>query len=262
MAPSTPVWSTARVAVALALMQACVPIHAQTSLPGPSDSQAAAEQGMSEQEIFEQLVARNQARSDALLEYTVNRTYRVSHPAGKIHAAIDGRMEFSAPDQKRFIVTSEQGSGVVRRLALKPLISTEIRTAAGKDRHDSAITPANYTLELIGQDIIRGHQCYVMRAVPKRVDKYLFDGTVWVDRHDLAVVRIEGRPAASPSFWIKRARFVREYEKVNDFWLPLRDETAVDVRMYGKKILTIEHRDYTVRSDYRADAGDLPPLIR
>jgi hypothetical protein len=131
---------------------------------------------------------------------------------------------------------------------LKPLIASEIGAARGKDHHDSAITPANYTLELIGEDKVRTHPCYVLRASPKRADKYLFEGKIWIDKHDFAVARIEGHPAANLSFWIKRADFVRDYEKVAGFWLPLKDETVVQVRMYGKKILTIEHGDYAVRA--------------
>jgi hypothetical protein len=69
----------------------------------------------------------------------------------------------------------------------------------------------------------------------------------WIDRQDFAVVRTEGRPAAHLSFWIKRAEFVRDYEKVAGFWLPYKDETMVEVRLYGKKVLTIDHRDYSVK---------------
>ncbi|MGA3092830.1 MAG: hypothetical protein ABSD75_29905 [Terriglobales bacterium] len=49
------------------------------------------------------------------------------------------------PDKKTFMVTSEAVSGLVRNLALNPPIDSEIETAASKERHDSAIVPANYT---------------------------------------------------------------------------------------------------------------------
>jgi len=35
--------------------------------------------------------------------------------------------------------------------------------------------------------------------------------------------------------------------KVDGFWLPLQDKTVVQVRFYGRKVLTIEHRDYVVK---------------
>ena len=203
--------------------------------------------GNDEQQIFAELLAHNRLRSDALVEYAASRTYAIADLKGKTHAQEKGRMEYRAPDQKTFTVTSEEGSGLIRRLALSPLIASEIRAASGKDHHDSAITPANYTLELIGEEDVGAYHCYVLHAAPKRPDKYLFAGKVWIDAKDYAVVRIEGRPAANLSFWIKRAEFVREYQKVDGFWLPQKDTTVVQVRLYGKKVLTIDHRDYTVK---------------
>src|SRR4051794_30965733 len=72
---------------------------------------------------------------------------------------------------------------------------------------------------------------------------------------DFAVVRIEGHPAAHFSFWIKQAEFLRDYETVAGFWLPYRDETAVEVRLHGEKVLTIDHSDYAVKRKPRWKAS-------
>ena len=90
------------------------------------------------------------------------------------------------------------------------------------------------------------YHCIVARAIPKRSDKYLFEGKVWIDTHDYAVVRIAGHPAKKLSFWIEQADFVREYQKIDGFWLSKKDETFVKVRMYGQKVLTIDHSNYSV----------------
>ena len=60
------------------------------------------------------------------------------------------------------------------------------------------------------------------------------------------MVRIEGHPAKKLFFWIERADFVRQYQKIEGFWLPERDQTLVQVRLYGKKVLTIDHQNYVV----------------
>ena len=118
-------------------------------------------------------------------------------------------MEFHAPDKKQFVVTSESGSGIVRRMALNQLISSEVEAAAGKQHHDSAISPENYSLDLLGEQQVGPHHCFVAQAVPHRKDKYLFEGKLWIDVDDYAVVRIEGHPAKKLSFWIERVEFVR-----------------------------------------------------
>lgn len=202
--------------------------------------------GVAESEIFAELVARNQLRSAALLDYTAQRTYQVVDLNGKVHAEEIGRMDYRAPDKKSFAVTSEKGSGLIRRMALNPLIASEIEAASGKEHHDSSITPANYDLKPLGEQQVGPYRCFVAQAIPKRKDKYLFEGKVWIDVQDYAVVRIEGHPAKKLSFWIERADVVRQYQKIDNFWLPERDETFVQVRLYGKKVLTIDHQDYVV----------------
>jgi hypothetical protein len=46
--------------------------------------------------------------------------------------------------------------------------------------------------------------------------------------------------------WVDKADFARRYQKIGAFWLPLKDETSVHVRFYGRKILTIDHEGYTI----------------
>jgi len=211
--------------------------------------------GVTEGHIFAQLLAHNEMRKTALADYSARRTYQVVDMRGKVHAEEIGRMEFRAPDKKTFVVTSENGSSLIRRLALNPLIASEIETAAGKEHHDSAITPENYTAALLGEQQMGPYRCFVMQAVPKRKDKYLFEGKLWIDVDDYAVVRIEGHPAKKLSFWIERANFVRQYQKIGGFWLPQRDETFVQVRLYGEKVLTIDHQDYVVNGTQNKEAA-------
>jgi glycosyltransferase involved in cell wall biosynthesis len=201
---------------------------------------------INENQLFSELLTHNELRNAALLGYTELRTYQVTDTTGKVRAQESGQMEYRAPDKKTFVTTSESGSGLVRRLALNPLIASEIEAAAGRQHHDSSITPANYIFELLGEQRVGPYQCFVVRARPKRPDKYLFEGKVWIDTQDYAVVRIAGHPAKKLSFWIERADFVREYQRIEGFWLPQRDETFVRVRMYGQKVLTIDHQNYTV----------------
>jgi hypothetical protein len=204
--------------------------------------------GVTESQVFAELATHNEQRRSALHEYSVLRTYQVVDLRGKVHAEEVGRMQFRAPDKKTFRVDSESGSGVVRHMALNPLIKSEIETAAGKEHHDSAISADNYSLNLFGEQQVGPYRCFVAEAVPKRKDKYLFEGKLWIDVQDYSVVRIEGHPAKQLSFWIQRADFVRQYQKIDKFWLPQMDQTLVQVRLYGKKILTINHRDYVVNA--------------
>jgi len=215
--------------------------------------------GVTESHVFADLAAHNEQRRTALHDYSALRTYQVVDLKGKVHAEEVGRMNFLAPDKKEFTVNFEGGSGVVRRMALNPLIRSEIETAAGKEHHDSAISADNYSLNLLGEQQVGPYRCFVAEVRAKRKDKYLFEGKLWIDVADYSVVRIEGHPAKQLSFWIQRADFVRQYQNIDGFWLPQKDQTLVQVRLYGKKVLTIDHRDYIVNAGQSKDARAIIP---
>jgi hypothetical protein len=244
-------------AALVAIAMFAVEVKAQTSgevLPNLEARVEPLRPGVTESQVFAELAAHNEERKAALHDYTVVRSYQVVDLKGKAHAEEIGRMEFFSPDKKTFTVTSESGSGLVRHMALNPLINSEIEAAAGKQHHDSAISTDNYSLDLLGEQQLGPYRCFVAEAVPKRKAKYLFEGRVWIDANDYSVVRIEGHPAKKLSFWIQHADFVRQYQKIDGFWLPEKDQTLVQVRLYGKKILKIEHRNYVVNAGQSTNA--------
>src|SRR5258708_20050068 len=162
-----------------------------------------------EDKLFTELLAHNQQRNATLLGYTEQRTYKVTDTTGKVRAEESGQMEYHAPDKKTFVTSSESGAGIVRRMPLIPLIASEIETTSVKQHHDSSISPANYTFELLGEQQVGPYRCFVVQAVPKRPDKYLFEGKGWIDTQDYAGARIAGDPARKPPFRIERAPLSR-----------------------------------------------------
>jgi hypothetical protein len=209
--------------------------------------------------VFAELIRRNELRNTELRSYSEMRSYSVSDQKGKVHAETVVRLDYRAPDSKSFVPISEKGSAVVRRLVLNRLMESEVEAASGKSHRDSSINAANYTLDLLGEQDLGANRCFVVQATPTRKDKYLFDGKVWIDAQDYAVVQIVGHPAKKLSVWVDRADFVRRYQKIGDFWLPLKDETSVHVRFYGSKMLTINHESYTIndaRSEQAQQIGE------
>jgi hypothetical protein len=196
--------------------------------------------------IFERLQQANAERAAALQSYLSRRRYAVFEPNHEPDAELVVLSQYIAPSTKTFETISTHGVGWIHRRVFKGLMNAEQQAAAGKDKADSAITSANYDVQLVGTDSQRGRDCYVIALTPKRRDKYLFVGKAWIDKEDFAIARLEGEPARSPSFWVVRAPFVREYQRVERFWLPLRDETHSQIRLAGEYILRIDYADYEI----------------
>ena len=72
-----------------------------------------------------------------------------------------------------------------------------------------------------------------MRIVPKRKEKYLLSGQIWVDASTFHIRRIEGVPAKSPSFWIKDIHITLQYAQLGGMWVPISFDAVATVRLLG-----------------------------
>ena len=125
------------------------------------------------------------------------------------------------------------------------MLESEIRELDSQDsRPKTRMVPGNYEFSLVGSGHIAGRPAYVIEAIPKRSDKYLFRGRVWVDAEDYALVRVEGQPAKNPSFWIHSVHFVQEYQKSGPFWFPASTTSVTDARIFGTTLVNIRYFDY------------------
>src|SRR5205814_96578 len=196
--------------------------------------------------IFERVEQANARRDAALESYLSTRHYTVFEPGHESDAELLVSMQFVAPSTKTFKTLAVHGVGWIHRRVFGRLMEAEAQAAAGKDKAGSAITSANYQAQLIGSGRLADRDCYVLSLAPRRRDKYLFVGKAWIDKEDFAIARLEGEPAKSPSFWVVRAPFVRQYQRVDRFWLPLKDETHTEIRFAGEYVLRIQYADYKI----------------
>ena len=202
--------------------------------------------GMNGDKVFAGLVKHSTLRDQLLAQYSVLSTYKVGNMTGKTYAKEVVEVRYHAPNKKNFAKKSEQGSWLVRRLVLDRLISSEEQASTGRDHRDSSITPRNYSFKLLGEGQAGSYECYIVKVVPKRSDKYLFRGWMWISTKDFGIVRIVGSPAKRISFWVEHVDFERQYQKIGIFWLPAKDESAAKIRWKGTKLLTIVHTNYSV----------------
>ena len=101
---------------------------------------------------------------------------------------------------------------------------------------------------MLAQENPDNQPTYVLKVVPKTANKYLIDGKVRVDATDYSMIRIEGKPARNPSFWVRSVHFERTYQKVGKFWLALSTRANSKLRIFGDSILTIDTSDYRLKA--------------
>jgi hypothetical protein len=149
---------------------------------------------------------------------------------------------------KHFEVVSEQGWKSANKHVLRKMLQSETETSRPQIRPTTSLTAENYSFQMLGSDFVESRPTYVIQVLPKRKDKYLLEGRIWVDAEDFALVRVEGKPAKNPSFWTRNIHFVHQYHKSGTFWFPFSTESMTEARIFGRTDVTISYFDYQPNS--------------
>jgi hypothetical protein len=205
---------------------------------------------LSADQVVDNLIRRNQERAQALVHSEATRVYRLVYQGfpGDRQAEMTVEATYDQPSSKEFKVVSQSGSKLVMNRVFKRLLDSEKEAAQPAMSAKTQLNRDNYSFELVSYEPsktgVQGQ--YVLRVNPKSNSKYVYRGQVWVDGTDFAVTRIEAEPAQNPSFWTKKSEIHHEYKKVQDFWLPAKNESISYIRLGGRATLTIEYKGYRV----------------
>jgi hypothetical protein len=210
------------------------------------------------------MVAANARRSAELRGFQGTRSYNLQYHGllGGRDASMQVLASFTAPDQRNFTIISQSGSKLLLNRVLLKLLDSE--KEAFRNQKQVELTPANYDFALVGTERVTGRNpCYVLSVKPRKDNKFLYHGKIWVDAGDFAVTKMEGQPAKSPSFWIKDTDIESNWAKVGEFWLISHSISTSHIRMGGMATLTIDYSGYKITGiDKRASQGaDQGPVL-
>jgi hypothetical protein len=200
------------------------------------------------EQVVQNLVRMNFERAQALHAYQSTRIYRLEYkgfPGGRT-AEMVVNVKFQAPETKEFEIVSATGSKIVIDRVFKKLLQGEKEAFEAENQKRIAINQENYEFTLVGYEETPRGPSYVLSVKPRTKNKYLFQGKIWVNADQFAIVRIEGEPAKNPSFWIKDTKIETLYVNVNDFWLPEHNHSVTAVRLGGHADFSIEYKDYRI----------------
>src|SRR6267142_5787995 len=196
------------------------------------------------EEIVARMGSRDLQRQVSMEGYAGMRRYVLENQHLHKRAEMLVQVQGDPDGTKHFEVVSEEGWKAAHKHGLRKMLESESDTSRPDIRAKTKLNPENYDFEVIGTEPVADRTAYVLEIKPKRKEKYLFRGRIWVDTEDYALVRAEGNPAKNPSFWTKHIHFVHTYKKQSGFWFPLSTESITDARIFGRTDLTIEYFDY------------------
>ena len=206
------------------------------------------------EEIIDRMAALDLQRQSSIEGYIGMRRYVLENPSMQKRAEILVRVVGDQDGSKHFEVVSEDGWKAANTHVLRKMLESESETSHPEQRAMSRLNFTNYAFEMVGAEMVTGRLAYVLEVKPKRKEKYLFQGRIWVDAEDYALVRAEGSPAKNPSFWTKSTHFIQVYQKDGPLWFPLSTHSVTDARFFGPTEVNIEYFDYTPKTQPSSEA--------
>jgi len=189
------------------------------------------------------------AQRRALLDgYRGMRQYILENTRMQKHAKMLVRVQSDVDGTKHFEVVNEDGWKAAHKHVFRKMLDSEAETSHPQLSPKTRMASDNYEFHMVGIEPIGGRSAYAIDITPKRHEERLFQGRIWVDTEDYALVRAEGKPAKTPSFWVRSVHFVHTYQKAGSFWFPVATESVSEVRIFGATKVTINYFDYTPKS--------------
>lgn len=216
-------------------------LHASPSaVPNPTLSGASADKSaVSPESAGAPALQRFLARRERPHQYRAFRRLEAENRGSNRSAWLTAWTEFTPTAGLRYDVVEEGGSEYIRSRILKAVLEGERDVIARGAASHSAIVPANYTFRPDGVDAT-GH--VKMLVAPRRKDGLLVDGSLFINPANGDLVRIEGRLAKSPSFWVKHVNVVRLYQRVQGALLPVALESTAQIRLLGPSTFRMTYR--------------------
>ena len=192
------------------------------------------------------------AQDDTQRPYRATR--RIEAENGARSGWLEAVTEYSPANGFHYEVTGEGGSDHIRTKVLRAVLEGEQETIARGETERSSLCRANYAFQPGGID--ESGLANVILS-PRRKERILVEGTMFLQPDDGRLVRLEGQLAKSPSFWIKNVDIVRHYDRIAGVVVPIALEATAQMRFLGSATLRMTYQ-YSEIDGHAVDTSSTP----
>lgn len=143
-----------------------------------------------------------------------------------------------------------QGDNTVKKDVIARYLQAE-KEAMGKQ--GLGITRENYKFEYRGEYPWGPGKLHLFYLEPRRKLVGLFEGWLWIEDASALPVREQGELAKSPSVFLKKVAFVRDYIHEDGVAIPVRIDSLIHTRIIGAAEVRVRYTNITKQA--RADAA-------
>ncbi len=183
-------------------------------------------------------------REQNLARYAAMEHYTVRNSHFEEPAELMATVRYQKGIGKKYQVLWRRGPGLLQHRVIDRILTEDATLSRPSERPHTLLNSTNYSMKVQGTQILHGKLCYIVNIHPRVHHFSLIEGTAWVEVEGFLLLRIEGRPAASPSFWTGRPFIEREYTILDGFSFPQHSRATSRGFFAGKSELDIEYSQY------------------
>jgi hypothetical protein len=209
-------------------------------------SLCATAQSLADQTLIAQVDRTDNHREISLAGYTVEERYTITNSHFSSPAVVLVKVTYTRDAGKHYEVISRTGPSLLASKLLNSMIAEEQKLSQNPSRSLAQITSANYSMTHTGSEPLHSQPCEVLTVEPLRRSAYVLNGRLWVDARSKQIVRIDGVPPVSPSFFASKPRIVRDYEDVGGFPLATHSHATSSGFFAGSTVVDIDYTNYQI----------------
>ena len=129
------------------------------------------------------------------------------------------------------------GDTTIKKDVISRFLSAEVQSR--NEKQTFTLTPDNYKFKYKGIHDRDGMRAHIFQVTPRRKAEGLFKGELWIDPETALPLRETGTMVKSPSVFLKRIDFTRDFELKDGYALPSRLVSKVQTGIAGTAELDI-----------------------
>jgi hypothetical protein len=195
-------------------------------------------------------LAANREQQDRLRDSSMEVEIQAKLPRMKREAIQRAVRHVSPSGEISYDPVSSTGDNMVRKEVIARYMSAEQdasrKVAPGDVKlQPIGITRDNYEFKFKGLGTLNDRKVYVFELKPKQKRLGLFKGEIWVDVLTFQTLRESGTFEKSPSIYLKKIQFVRQYDIQDGLAVPSHVSSTIEARMVGKAEIDVRFSGFS-----------------
>jgi len=205
--------------------------------------------------IVDQYVEATRVQQDALRGAQMEVAIDAKLPRLAKRGTLRALRKISRLGQITYKALGFSGDNTVKQEVITRYLAAE---SEARDNGTIAINRVNYKFRYSGRIVQGGRTMQILELTPRKKAVGLFKGELWIDAQTGMPVRESGEFVKTPSVFLKKIAFVRDYELRDGVAFPSHIASTVDTRIVGRAELQIYFTNFAKQeaADDEDAAGD------